>query len=79
MTDVLVEPTSTALHELVDALPEGVVITDPVLTDKYRWDRAADPDAGVPAAVVRAESTEQVQTALRWASAHRVAVVPRGA
>jgi glycolate oxidase len=73
------EPTRAVLDELVAALPDGVVITDAVLTDKYRWDRAVDPDAGTPAAVVRAESTEHVQTALRWASEHRVAVVPRGA
>ncbi|GAB3270303.1 FAD-binding oxidoreductase [Kineosporia babensis] len=79
MTDVLVQPSQTAIDELVAALPEGVVVTEAVLTDKYRFDRAADPDAGVPVAVVRAESTEQVQTALRWASEHRVAVVPRGA
>ncbi|GLY31871.1 FAD-linked oxidase C-terminal domain-containing protein [Kineosporia sp. NBRC 101731] len=72
-------PTPTALDELVASLPDGVVITDPVRTDKYRYDRAADPDAGTPVAVVRAESTGQVQTALRWASEHRVAVVPRGA
>ncbi len=73
------EPTPAVLDELVAALPDGVAIVDPVLMDKYRWDRAADPDAGMPAAVVRAECTEHVQTALRWASEHRVAVVPRGA
>src|SRR5689334_19261683 len=72
-------PTVTALDDLVATLPEGVVVTDPALMDKYRWDRAADPDAGTPAAVVRAECTEHVQIALRWASEHRVAVVPRGA
>ncbi|GAB6902993.1 FAD-binding oxidoreductase [Kineosporia succinea] len=69
----------SVLDELTASLPDGVVVTDPVLTDKYRFDRAADPGAGTPLAVVRAMSTEQVQTALRWASEHRVAVVPRGA
>lgn len=29
-------------------------------------------------AVVRAEHVEQVQTCLRWATEHAVAVVPRG-
>ena len=47
--------------------------------DKYRWDRANDPDAGVPLAVVRAGSTEDVQAAVRFAAAHGVPVVPRGA
>ena len=68
-----------AVTELVDALPAGVVVTDAERMEKYRMDRAFDPAAGHPVAVVRAESTEHVQTALRWASAHGVAVVPRGA
>ena len=38
-----------------------------------------DPSAGKPLAVVRPLTTEDVQTVMRWASAHRVAVVPRGA
>ncbi len=33
----------------------------------------------MPCAVLRAESAEQVQVALRWATEHRVPVVPRGA
>ena len=33
----------------------------------------------MPLAVVRPTSTEQVQAVLRWASAHRIPVVPRGA
>ncbi|WP_131786629.1 FAD-binding oxidoreductase [Protofrankia symbiont of Coriaria ruscifolia] len=68
-----------ALAELVDELPDGVVVTDPDLLEKYRRDRAADPRAAMPLAAVRAESTEQVQTAVRWAARHRVPVVPRGA
>ncbi|OHV35374.1 FAD-linked oxidase [Pseudofrankia sp. EUN1h] len=71
--------TVAQLAELVDALPAGVVATEPDLLDKYRRDRAADPDAGTPLAAVRAESTEQVQVAVRWAARHRVPVVPRGA
>ncbi|MGH8829259.1 MAG: FAD-binding oxidoreductase [Jiangellaceae bacterium] len=47
--------------------------------DTYRWDRANDPDAAVPLAVVRATSTEDVQAAVRFAAAHRIPVVPRGA
>ncbi|WP_307874755.1 FAD-binding oxidoreductase [Frankia nepalensis] len=71
--------TGAELAELVDALPDGVVATDPDLLGKYRWDRAVDPGAGMPLAAVRAESTEHVQAAVRWAARHRVPVVPRGA
>ncbi|HEX7354478.1 MAG TPA: FAD-linked oxidase C-terminal domain-containing protein [Mycobacteriales bacterium] len=64
---------------LAAALPAGVVLTDPDGLDAYRWDRAQDPNAQRPLAVVRAECTQHVQEALRWAGAHRVPVVPRGA
>ncbi len=64
---------------LLAALPPGVVTTDPATLENYRCDWSRDPDAGTPLAVVRAESAEQVQTTLRWAAAHRVPVVPRGA
>src|SRR6202051_565193 len=56
-----------------------MVVTDPAITEGYRQDRAFDPSAGKPLAVVRPRCTEEVQTVLRWASAHRVPVVPRGA
>lgn len=68
-----------ALEELSSALPAGVVITDVEAIEKYREDFARDGSAGKPAAVVRAESAEQVQTAVRWAAKHQVPVVPRGA
>jgi len=71
--------SSEALTELVDALPDGVVVTDSDLVQKYRWDRSQDPGTGTPAAVVRADNADHVQTAMRWAAAHRVPVVPRGA
>jgi glycolate oxidase len=64
---------------LVDQLPDGVVITDPEAIEKYRFDWSRDSTAGTPLAVVRAESADQVQTAVRWAAEHRVPVVPRGA
>jgi glycolate oxidase len=68
-----------ALPMLISELPAGVVVTDPDILASYRQDRAADPGAGTPLAVVRPTRTEEVQTVLRWASAHSVAVVPRGA
>jgi glycolate oxidase len=70
---------SDALAGLIAGLPDGTVVTDPAITEGYRQDRAFDPSAGKPLAVVRPRSTEEVQTVLRWATANRVPVVPRGA
>ncbi|MGO2860806.1 MAG: FAD-binding oxidoreductase [Brevibacterium sp.] len=64
---------------LTDALPPSAVITDPDSMDAYRWDRANDPDAGVPLAVVRATSTADVQAVVRIAAEAKVPIVPRGA
>ncbi|WP_374024967.1 FAD-binding oxidoreductase [Mycobacterium sp. HNNTM2301] len=71
--------TADPLAELIAGLPDGMVVTDPTVTEGYRQDRAFDPSAGKPLAVVRPRRTEDVQTALRWACAHGVAVVTRGA
>lgn len=70
---------SIDLTPLVAELGDDIVLVDPDRMDGYRWDRANDPDAGVPLVVVRAESTEHVQAAVRFAAAHGIAVVPRGA
>ncbi|BBY46659.1 putative oxidoreductase (plasmid) [Mycolicibacterium arabiense] len=74
-----VSSTSLDLTPLESVLPEGCLITDPARTDKYRWDRALDPNAGVPMAVVRATCTADVQAAVSFAAARGIAVVPRGA
>ena len=66
-------------QELQPDLPTGALLTDPDVIDRYRQDWARDPDAGRPIAVVRATCTEDVQAVLRWAGAHRVPIVPRGA
>jgi glycolate dehydrogenase FAD-linked subunit len=71
--------SADVLASLVAELPDGMVVTDPAVTDGYRQDRAFDPAAGKPLAVVRPRRTEQVQTVLRWATENRVPVVPRGA
>ena len=71
--------TTDRLESLVAALPDGVVVTDADRMEKYRQDRAFDPAAELPLAVVRARCTEDVQVAVRWAAAHGVGVVPRGA
>ena len=67
------------LAPLLAELGDDVVVTDVERMEKYRWDRANDPDAGVPLAVVRAGSTDDVQAAVRFAAAHGIPVVPRGA
>ena len=67
------------LDALAIQLPDGALLVDPDRMDGYRWDRANDPDAGVPLAVVRATCTEDVQAAVRFAAAAPLAVVPRGA
>jgi glycolate oxidase len=67
------------LEELRAALPDGIVLTGGDAVEKYRFDWSRDRSAGTPEAVVRAESAEHVQTAVRWAARHRVPVVPRGA
>ncbi len=70
---------ASTLQELTAALPAGIVLTEPDVVEKYRYDWSREQGAGTPAAVVRAENAEQVQAAVRWAAKHRVPVVPRGA
>ncbi|MCR1782461.1 FAD-binding protein [Nocardioides carbamazepini] len=67
------------VEALASTLPGGVVVMDSERVEKYRHDRFEDLPAGHPRAVVRAQTTEQVQVALRWATEHRIPVVPRGA
>ncbi|WP_319945668.1 FAD-binding oxidoreductase [Nocardia macrotermitis] len=67
------------VKSLAEHLPAGALVTDPDILAGYRQDRALDPDAGTPLALVRPTTTEQVSTVLRWAHRHRVPVVPRGA
>lgn len=68
-----------ALVELQGVLSRGCVVDDRDVVAGYRFDRSGDVDPGWPLAVVRAGSVADVQEALRWASRHRVPVVPRGA
>ena len=55
------------------------MVTDPDVIEGYRMDRSNAQPAGRPRAVARVSCTAKVQTVLRWASAHRVPVVTRGA
>lgn len=69
----------TLLDDLASALPADALVLDPDIIEPYRYDRAETVAPGRPAAVVRARCTADVQAVMRVASAHRVAVVPRGA
>ena len=69
----------SVVEELELALPPGTVVTDVDMMEGYRFDRSNTVEVGRPLAVVRVSDTAEVQTALRWASAHRVPVVTRGA
>lgn len=72
--------TYTAVREaLLAILPVENVVTSPESLEAYRWDRAEDPRAALPIAVVRAETTEHVQLAVGVAARAGVPIVPRGA
>ena len=81
MADVSTPTTGLdqALTELTTELPGAVVTTDPAVVEKYRSDWSRSPATGTPLAVVRATEAAQVQELMRWATRHRVPVVPRGA
>lgn len=70
---------SAAVAGLAAVVGGGDVLTDPHAMDAFRRDWAKDPAVGMPCAVLRARSPEQVVEALRWATRHRIPVVPRGA
>nr|WP_064570354.1 FAD-linked oxidase C-terminal domain-containing protein [Gordonia sp. LAM0048] len=64
---------------LAASLPDGMVVTDADILAGYRQDRAADPTAGTPLALVRPTTTEQVQNTVRWCAANGVPIITRGA
>lgn len=78
-TSTVPAAAAAALDDLSTALPTGRVITDPDILGSYRRDRAPDLAAGMPAAVVRVQTTAEVQAVMRTAHARRVPVVPWGA
>ena len=66
------------LDALIAALPDGRVIADPDIIESYRRDQTAVVAPGKPLCVVAARCTAEVTETMRWASKHRVPVVPRG-
>ena len=71
--------TTSLLADLRAVLPTGAVLHDPVATERYRRDEAAGAHAGLPVAVVRPISPEQVRDVVRACLRHGAPVVPRGA
>ncbi|MDO5504041.1 MAG: FAD-linked oxidase C-terminal domain-containing protein [Actinomycetia bacterium] len=67
------------LESLAAAVGTADLLTDPDAMEAYRRDWAKDPGVGMPCAVLRARTPEQVQEAMRWATATQTPVVPRGA
>lgn len=69
---------TAAIEELVQQLGTAVLLDDAAL-DAARVDYSGKRSDSRPLAVVEARTVDEVQTVMRWASAHRVPVVPRGA
>ncbi|MEB4614453.1 FAD-binding oxidoreductase, partial [Leucobacter sp. M11] len=68
-----------ALAELLATLGAEAVVLDEAVRATVSRDRAPVLEEHLPVAVVFARSIGDVQAVLRWASEHRVPVVPRGA
>ncbi|MDQ1465457.1 MAG: glycolate oxidase [Actinomycetota bacterium] len=69
----------TAVDALRAVLPDGRVLTDVDVVESYRRDEARLVEPGRPLGVVLARDVSDVQATMRWATEHRVPVVPRGA
>lgn len=66
------------IDELTAALP-GRVVTDPTVLETLRTDRSGVRSSAAPLALIEAESIADVQNACRFAHAHRIPLVTRGA
>jgi glycolate dehydrogenase FAD-linked subunit len=64
---------------LANRLEPGCVVTDRDVIEGYRRDRADLVESGVPKAVVRAGTVQDVSSTLAWANRRGISVVPRGA
>lgn len=67
------------LDELKSIVGEEFLLTDPDRMESYRLDWSKGAGAGMPLAVARPGTVTEVQGVVRWASEHRIAIVPRGA
>ena len=72
--------TNQAVAEAIQAaLPEGRVVVDRDVVRGLSQDQAAWAPVGLPAAVVRAHSTDEVRRVVEVCLQHGVSVVARGA
>lgn len=71
----------TAADVLADLRREvgAALVTDAAVLQAYSRDKTQFVDVGEPLALVRARSREDIVATMRWASTHRVPVVPQGA
>jgi len=76
--DPLARP-AVDLSSLESLLTPGALVTEVDVLPNYRWGFTPDPDAGMPFAVVLASTVQDVQAGVRFAAAHRIPIVPRGA
>lgn len=65
--------------ELIPELTAGALTTDSDVVSAHARDEAPFAAVGTALALVRARTVQDVQATLRWASRHRVPVVPQGA
>lgn len=70
---------ASALDDLASRLSPGALTTDPDVIDAHASDEALFCPAGGAIALVRATSAEDVQEVMRFATKHRIPVVPQGA
>lgn len=69
----------SAIDELASRVPRAALTLDGDVLEGRRFDSARFCKAGRPLALVRPTSAEEVGNVMRWASEHRVPVVPQGA
>src|SRR5438132_355710 len=65
--------------DLLRARLGDAVMTDPELLERMRADKSGHHSRTAPLAIVEARDIADVQETLRFASEHRMPVVPRGA
>lgn len=65
--------------EELRAVLGSALVTDAAVLEALRTDKSGVRSTAAPLAVVEARDIADVQAALRWASAHGIPVVPRGA
>jgi glycolate dehydrogenase FAD-linked subunit len=69
----------TIVHDIADRVPAHRIVTDPDVMAGLSRDQGFGAPAGMPLAVVRAESTQEILDVVRACIRHRVPIVPRGA